>query len=138
MYVCLIGILSAIIGGVLLFWAIKADIPVSSAVEKITVILLILAMLVGGIWAGRALSANSVQSNFSDEYNQLKLYQYTVESSTNEYLRFDYYNRVQEWNSKYDTYTKLESNPWINWFVFEPMKYCDRIEFALNGDPIND
>ena len=138
MYICLIGIFSAIIGGVLLFWAIKADIPVSSAVEKITVILLILAMLVGGIWVGRALSANSVQSNFSDEYNQLKLYQYTVESSTNEYLRFDYYNRVQEWNSKYDTYTKLESNPWVNWFVFEPMKYCDRIEFALNGDPIND
>ena len=136
MYIILIAIFAAIVGSALLFWVVKADIPVSTTVERLTVTLLLIAILIGGFWVGCACNATNKQATFSDEYNQLKLYQYTVETSDNEYLRFDYYNRVQEWNEKYDTYTKLESNSWVSWFLFEPMKYCGRIDFELHGDEV--
>ena len=134
MYIVLIAILCAIIGGGLLFWSIKASVPVSTTVERIIISLLMVAILVGGIWVGSAVCATNRRTIFADEYNQLKLYQHTIEASTNEYVRFDYYARVQEWNDKYDTYIELESNPWVNWFLFDPMRYCDKIDFVLNGD----
>ena len=46
MYLMLIAILSAVVGGVLLFWAIKSDTPVSKTVERMIICFLLFTVIV--------------------------------------------------------------------------------------------
>ena len=134
MYIILIAIFAAVVSGIILFWVHSTDAPAPKWVETVVIVFVLFAVLVGGIWAGYMGSSNSAREKYTDEYNQLKLYQYTVEHSTNEYLRFDYYTRVQEWNEKYANIVEMESNPWVSWFFFDPVRDCGPIEFELHGD----
>ena len=69
------------------------------------------------------------------EYRELKLYSGTVEFSGNEYLRFRYYNEVNDYNARYDEMVKLQTN----WFTGnigpdDMLEGYGHIEFTLRGD----
>ena len=69
------------------------------------------------------------------EYRELKLYSNTVEFSENEYLRFRYYNEVNEYNAKYDEMVRLQTH----WFTGnigpdDMLEGYGRIDFTLRGD----
>lgn len=69
------------------------------------------------------------------EYRELKLYSGTVEFSENEYLRFRYYNEVNEYNARYDEVVRLKTN----WFTGnlgpdDMLEGYGRIDFTLRGD----
>jgi hypothetical protein len=58
-------------------------------------------------------AANVSESTNVDEYEMLELYQEAVETSNNEYLRFDYYERVNNWNEFFTNYQNFKSNIWL-------------------------
>lgn len=69
------------------------------------------------------------------EYRELKLYSGTVEFSENEYLRFRYYNEVNDYNARYDEMVRLQTN----WFTGnigpdDMLEGYGRIDFTLRGD----
>lgn len=58
-------------------------------------------------------ATNVSESTYVDEYEMLELYQEAVETSNNEYLRFDYYERVNNWNEFFTNYQDFKSNIWF-------------------------
>lgn len=137
MYLMLIAISMAICGAVVIFWMCHLE-KHPKWMETIVMTLLVPAIVIFAFWGASLGCASDNRLDNQEEYNQLKLYQYTVEHSTNEYLRYDYYNRVQEWNERYEAIKENEQNPWISWFYFDTMEGCAPIDFVLHGDEIID
>lgn len=68
-------------------------------------------------------------------YDNLMLYYETVEASTNEYMRFDYHEKVIEYNSAYDFNLAESENVWFGWLY--PSGWdngLNHIDFQLHGD----
>lgn len=79
--------------------------------------------------------ANDRISAMHETYDNLMLYYETVETSTNEYVRFDYYEKVAEYNSAYDFNLTQEEGPLFGWLY--PADWDDNlghIDFQLHGD----
>lgn len=69
------------------------------------------------------------------EYDDLMLYYYTVETSNNEYLRYDYYNKVNAFNNEYNRLVAVSESKWSNWFCDQTaLAEFGTIDFALHGD----
>ena len=67
-----------------------------------------------------------------EEYYALINYKQIVEETDNEFIHYDFYQKVEEWNDKYYTYQKNSKNPFTNIFYdFKPYKNCQPIEFNL-------
>lgn len=88
---------------------------------------------------GMCMIAGSIVNSDIDrcraEYQDLMLYYSTVDNSTNEYVRYDYYNKVQEYNEWYNSLCEWESDFWLNTMV--PTNWSDGfglIDFQLHGD----
>ena len=84
--------------------------------------------------AGAALQTQTAQ--LQEEYNTLMLYYNTVDCSMNEYVRFDYYNRVLDFNERFNDFqTDSMTNIWLknlypkNWDI-----NINPIDFTLHGD----
>ena len=72
-------------------------------------------------------------ANTDAEYEQLMLYKEIVEETNDEAVRFDFYQRVQEWNEDYIAWYKLENSNWSDWTISDN-KYSENvgpIEFDL-------
>ena len=70
-----------------------------------------------------------------ETYDNLMLYYYTVETSTNEYLRYDYYNKVNEYNECYNELVARSKSLTQNWFFdTAALDKLDTISFTLHGD----
>lgn len=69
------------------------------------------------------------------EYDDLMLYYYTVETSTNEYLRYDYYNKVNAFNDEYNRLVAISESKWSSWFCDQTaLAEFGTIDFVLHGD----
>ena len=78
---------------------------------------------------------HSKLNDLQDRYEDLMIYHNTVSESTNEYVRFDYYNKILDYNNDY---TRLEnaSNGLIAGYLV-PKNWNEsisRIEFLLYED----
>lgn len=101
---------------------------------------IMVAVGVGAVLSGATIMAEDVNrekkaEEMRIEYRELKLYSGTVEFSENEYLRFRYYNEVNEYNARYDEMVRLQNN----WFTGnigpdDMLEGYGRIDFALRGD----
>ena len=98
----------------------------------IGVILCMAMSIVSGlIVAGYAGTTNRLQA----QYDTLSLYYNTVNNSSNEYVRYDYYNRVKAYNNEFENSMIAASDPWFgalypaNWNV-----NMGPIAFELHGD----
>ena len=74
---------------------------------------------------------NTNQRN-QERYMDLAIYHEVVTESSNEVMRWHYYNRVQEWNNEYNHYLKMKDSPWIG-FYYGDHDYdgCDFINMDL-------
>jgi hypothetical protein len=86
-----------------------------------------------------------VRSNFGkecaakqQEYEELMLYKDLVEESDSERVRYDFYKRVENWNTRYYNAARLmENEQFQNWFG---IYWCNcyygtgPIEFELKGE----
>lgn len=68
-------------------------------------------------------------------YKYLTLYQSVVEESEDEYLRYSFYNQVNEYNDEYKTFIEDSANFWTS--NLYPKTSLDSIDFYLNGNPSN-
>lgn len=78
---------------------------------------------------------NARISAMYDIYDNLMLYHETVETSTNEYVRFDYHKKVEEYNAAYD-FNLAESEGAVFGWLYLPGwdSGLDYIDFQLHGD----
>jgi hypothetical protein len=92
--------------------------------------------LVFGAAAGIASATTSASvSRLETEYDNIMLYYNTVSNSPNEYVRFDFYNRVNEFNANYENVVEQSKSSWIG--AFFDKDWSNRIApivFELHGD----
>jgi hypothetical protein len=67
------------------------------------------------------------------ESANIQLYYNTIVYSDNEYVRYDFYDRVVTYNHCYEAYQNAVENPWTSWlFDADVLTDCAPIDFALN------
>ena len=74
-------------------------------------------ILTSGITIGMFLCSLGGPVQTDAEYEQLMLYKPLIESCEDEAVRFDYYERVQEWNDRYLDWYRLENSLWLDWTI---------------------
>ena len=94
------------------------------------------------VFGGTALIAGNVcESRITDlkvQAADLKLYYNLVNESYDEYVRFDFYEQVREYNAEYAACQKASKNPWVN--AFYPKGWSEEIapiEFVLRTDIVD-
>jgi len=98
----------------------------------IGLLLCVIGMSVFGI--GRACTNSDINKTIA-QYEDLTLYFNTVNYSSNEYVRYDYYNKVQTYNATYQNLIEATEDPVFgclypkNWFA-----NIGPIDFQLHGD----
>ena len=51
------------------------------------------------------------------DYAELTLYQSTIEACENEYVKFDFYEKVNKYNEQYARFEKFAASPWTDKLV---------------------
>lgn len=103
--------------------------------NRIVIGMLALSLVFGAAAGIAGASANASVSRLEAEYDNLMLYYNTVSNSPNEYVRFDFYNRVNEFNVNYENVVEQSKNIWIG--AFFDKDWSNRIApivFELHGD----
>ena len=93
--------------------------------------------------SGFAIVFGGIVGNTADElaatYNDLILYQTTVEHSTNEYVRYDYYDKITAYNEAFADYVIASQDKWLGGLY--PTDWDEGIaiiDFQLHGDSYGD
>lgn len=103
--------------------------------RKIVSVGVIAALSLGFIFAITGGVMSNSTDKLCDQYHDLTLYQYTIEQSVNEYVRFDYYNRVMDYNEMYENHRCQAANDWFGWLYGKDWDSgIGYIEFVLHGD----
>lgn len=103
--------------------------------RSICTIGLMLCVFGTGIFGLGRVCANHDINRAMAQYEDLTLYYNTVNRSSNEYVRYDYYNKVQAYNATYHGLIEASEDP-----VFGCLYPKDRfanigsIDFQLHGD----
>lgn len=133
-FVCafLTAIVIAIVAGITIF------LHPTKLAKQIVIGAIILAVIFGIVCLiGMSVVKHEI-IRVQDTYDDLMLYYYTVETSTNEYLRYDYYNKVNEYNECYNELVARSKSPVENWFFDTAvLDKLDTISFTLHGDGYN-
>ena len=109
-------------------WNHKMPDWVGKVVFPVFVIGAALVVVVVMIWAT---NIDALENNRT-EYEELLIYLPVVEAADNEYVRFDYYQKVKDWNERFDSGMKMKDNIWIGNIVGDCFKGCGRINFYLD------
>ena len=81
--------------------------------------------------AGARIDLQSV----AERYDDLMLYYNTVVYSDNEYVRYDYFNKVKAYNEDYEAIIRASESKWTGWFYpAEDIAKLNTIDFTLHGD----
>lgn len=94
----------------------------------VAIMAIILTISVG---AGARIDLQSV----AERYDNLMLYYNTVVYSDNEYVRYDYFNKVKAYNEDYEAIIRASESKWTGWFYpAEDIAKLNTIDFTLHGD----
>lgn len=66
-----------------------------------------------------------------NEYLLLETLKPSIEASEDEAIRFDYYQKVEKYNAKYDKWKSDRESFWFSWITGNQYNNCERIEFEL-------
>lgn len=95
-------------------------------------VLSILLMAFCGVYSG---IARDKFVGLRAEYSDLMLYYNTVNNSTNEYVRYDYYEKVMDYNEDYENYQEQTENSWVGALCSKDWGLgIGLIDFQLHGD----
>lgn len=79
--------------------------------------------------------ANTDIDSLTARYDDLMLYYNTVVYSENEYVRYDYYDKVNAYNEAYESVIAASESKWSGWFYpAEDIAKLNTIDFTLHGD----
>lgn len=77
-------------------------------------------------------SSSGVADNLVAEYEELSLYSEVVETSDNEYIRFDFNDRVKAYNKRISHYKKNSENIFLeSFYKMEDLENAKEIKFEL-------
>lgn len=84
-------------------------------------------LVLSGIYDNRVIELNAVHAD-------LTLYQPLVEETTNEYVRYDFYDKVNDFNERYEEMEKISENNWVGGLVRKDWSATmGPIDFYLHG-----
>ena len=107
----------------------------NKTMRKICSIGLMLCVIGMGIFGIGNACANNNTNKIIAQYEDLTLYYNTVDYSSNEYVRYDYYNKVQVYNATYQNLIEATEDPIFgclytnDWFI-----NIVPIDFQLHGN----
>jgi 4-amino-4-deoxy-L-arabinose transferase-like glycosyltransferase len=94
------------------------------------------AVLIIGFWILTiCLSPVALAAN-QERYNELIIYKQTVEQSTNEYVRWNYYGKVLDWNEHYEDNANYTESFWFGPYQHDVFEGTALIDFQLHGDEV--
>lgn len=108
--------------------------------EGFLVVTVIATILCAGIMFTNILYLASTieDQNCYQEYNDLIMLQEVIDNTDNETIRFNYYQRVEEYNKRYDIWKSSRESFWIGIWTGNQYKNCERIEFKLRPNDSTD
>ena len=99
------------------------------------IVAMIALSVICGIGSGIIIGgANAEINHMRVEHDRLALYQTVVEQTENEYVRFDFYQSVTEYNARYENVVDKAQSVWLG--ALYPKDWAEQIapiEFHLNG-----
>lgn len=99
------------------------------------IIAMVVLSVICGIATGIVIGGSHGEINrLKAEYDKLTLYQSVVEQTDNEYVRFDFYQDIMEYNVKYENVVDKAQSIWLG--ALYPKDWAEQIapiEFYLNG-----
>ena len=93
-----------------------------------------IAVLIIGFWILTACLAPVALAANQERYNELMIYKQTVEQSTNEYVRWNYYDKVLDWNEHYEENANPAESFWFGPYQHDVFEGTALIDFQLRGD----
>lgn len=100
------------------------------------IVAMVALSVICGIATGIVIGGSHGEINYlKAERDKLALYQTVVEQTDNEYVRFDFYQDVMEYNAKYENAVDKAQSIWLG--ALYPKDWAEQvapIEFYLNGD----
>lgn len=114
----------------------RESIPHWNTMVSLFVAVMVIAGVILISWVAAAASVDDLVADNVAEYEELMIYKHTVEESSNEYLRWNYYEKVEEWNRRYDANEETKQNPsfWFSCYQYDYFVGTERIDFELRGD----
>jgi hypothetical protein len=73
-----------------------------------------------------------------NEYLLLETLKPSIDASEDETIRFDYYQKVEKYNAKYDKWKSDRESFWFGWITGNQYNNCKRIEFELRTSDSTD
>ena len=95
-----------------------------------------IAVILVGSWILTVCLAPAALAGNQERYNELMIYKQTVEQSTNEYVRWDYYNKVLDWNEYYEENANPAESFWFGPYQHDVFEGTALIDFQLHGDKV--
>jgi 4-amino-4-deoxy-L-arabinose transferase-like glycosyltransferase len=92
------------------------------------------AVLIIGFWILTIFLSPVALAANQERYNELMIYKQTVEQSTNEYVRWNYYDKVLDWNEHYEENANPAESFWFGPYQHDVFEGTALIDFQLHGD----
>ena len=93
-----------------------------------------IAVILVGSWILTVFLAPVALTANQERYNELMICKQTVEQSTNEYVRWNYYDKVLDWNEYYEENAK--ESFWFGPYQHDVFEGTALIDFQLHGDKV--
>ena len=127
---CMLGALTIMIVGLIANWLHPTKVG-KYAVSVGIVAFTVFALLCICINAGAKTDITSI----TERHEDLMLYYSTVTNSNNEYVRYNYYDKVVAFNEDLEDIISASNSNWTNWFYpVDKLTTVHPIDFALHGD----
>ena len=94
----------------------------------------VIAVLIIGFWILSACLAPVALAANQERYDELMIDKQTVEQSTNEYVRWNYYGKVLDWNEHYEDNANFTESFWFGPYQHDVFEGTALIDFQLHGD----
>lgn len=116
----------------------RESIPYWNTMVSLFITVMVIAGLTLIPWVTIAASVDDIVEDNVAEYEELMIYKHTVEESSNEYLRWNYYEKVEQWNERYEANEELKQNPsfWFSCYQYDYFVGTSYIDFQLHGDEL--
>jgi hypothetical protein len=95
-----------------------------------------IAVILVGSWILTIYLAPAALAGNQERYNELMIYKQTVEQSTNEYVRWNYYDKVLDWNEYYEENANPAESFWFGPYQHDVFEGTALIDFQLHGDKV--
>ena len=85
--------------------------------NRVIATFLVISLALGVVTVVGSATYNSAAEKIQEQYDTIMLYYDTIDNSRNEYVRFDFYQRVKDYNAEYAACQELNGNIWIGAFL---------------------